>query len=58
MDLNNLPRRHQISLMIADRSLTPRERRAQAQFAREYPDQIQSVRDSLCARPALPRSVT
>ena len=58
MDLNNLPRRHQISLMIADRSLTPRERRAQAQFAREYADQIESVRDSLGARPTLPGSVT
>lgn len=58
MDLNTLLRRHQLSLMIADRSLTPREKRAHAQFAREYADQIESVRDSLGARAALPGAVT
>ncbi len=54
MDLNALLRRHQLSLIIADRSLTPREKRAHDQFAREYADQIGIVRDALGARPALP----
>jgi len=58
MDGNPLLRPHQISSMIVDRSLTPREKRAHAQFAREYADQIESVRDSLRARPALPGAVT
>ena len=51
MDLNALLRRHQLSLIIADRSLTPREKRAHDQFAREYADQIGIVRDALGAPP-------
>ena len=58
MDLNTLLHGHQRSLMIADRSLTPREKRAQDQFAREYADQIGMVRHALGARPAMPGSVT
>ncbi len=58
MDLNILLRRHQRSLMIADRSLSPREQRAHDQFARDYAEQIGLVRAALGARPALPGSVT
>jgi hypothetical protein len=58
MDLNFLLRRHQLSLMDAERSMTPREKRAHEQFARDYADQIQFVRDALGARPALPGLVT
>jgi guanylate kinase len=38
MDLNSLLRRHQLSLMSAERSMTPRENRAHEQFARDYAD--------------------
>ena len=58
MDLNSLLRRHQLSLITADRSMTPRDRQAHEQFARDYADQIHIVRDALGARPALPGSVT
>lgn len=58
MDLNLLFRRHQISLMIADRGLTRDERQAHAQFASDYAGQIRHTRDSLGARRALPGSVT
>lgn len=58
MDLNILLHRHQHSLMIADRSLSRREKRAHDQFAREYANQIGIVRDALGARPAMPGSVT
>ena len=58
MDLNILLRRHQRSLMIADRSLSPREQRAHDQFARDYAEQIGLVRAALGARPTLPGSVT
>jgi hypothetical protein len=58
MDLNSLLRRHQLSLMIAERSLTPRGKRAHEQFASDYADQIHVVRDALGARPAAPGSVT
>lgn len=58
MDLNSLLRRHQISLMVAQRSLTPCDRRVHEQFARDYADQIQTVRDALGARPAMPGSIT
>jgi len=58
MDLNNLLRRHQLSLMVADRSMSPREQRAHAQFAREYSDQIARTREALGAGRALPGSVT
>jgi hypothetical protein len=58
MDLNSLLRRHQLSLMSADRSMTPRDKRAHDQFARDYADQIRLVRDALGAVPSLPGSVT
>ena len=58
MDLNSLLRRHQLSLMNAERSMTARGKRAHQQFARDYADQIHSVRDALGAKPALPGSVT
>ncbi|HEV7136577.1 MAG TPA: hypothetical protein VGN43_08075 [Steroidobacteraceae bacterium] len=58
MDLNSLLRRHQLSLMAADRSMTPRDKRAHEQFARDYAEQIDLVRDSLGVPPTLPRSAT
>jgi hypothetical protein len=58
MDLNSLLRRHQLSLMAADRSMTSRDRQAHQQFARDYAEHIISVRDALGAVPALPGSVT
>lgn len=58
MDLNSLLRRHQLSLMIAERSMTPRDKRAYEQFARDYADQIRFVRDALGANSARPGSIT
>lgn len=58
MDLNSLLHRHQLSLMKADVSLTPREQHAHDQFARDYAEQIGVLRDALGAQPALPGSVT
>ena len=58
MDFNLLLRRHQLSLMAADRSMTARDKRAHEQFARDYAEQIRVVRDALGAAPALPGSVT
>ena len=58
MDLNSLLRRHQLSLMAADRSMTPRDKRAHEQFARDYAEQIDLVRGSLGAPPTLSGSVT
>jgi hypothetical protein len=58
MDLNSLLHRHQLSLMHAERSITPRGKRTHEQFAHDYADQIHFVRDALGARPALPGSVT
>ena len=58
MDLNSLLRRHQLSLMAGDRSLSPREKRAHDQFAREFAEQIRMTRDALGAGPALPGAVT
>ena len=58
MDLNKLLHRHQLSLMVADRSLSWREKRAHDQFARDYADQIRAVRDALGAGRARPGSVT
>ena len=49
MDLNSLLRRNQISLMAADTSMTPRDKRAHQQFARDYAEQIQFLRDALGA---------
>ena len=58
MNLNFLLHRHQLSLMIADRASTRRERRVHDQFAREYANQIRITRDALGARASLPGSVT
>lgn len=58
MDVNSLLRRHQLSLMAAERSMTPRDKQAHQQFARDYAEQIRIVRDALSAAPALPGSVT
>jgi hypothetical protein len=58
MDLNSLIRRHQLSLVAADRTMTPREKRAHEQFARDYAQQIHFVRAALGARPASPGAVT
>ena len=58
MDLNSLLRRHQLSLMAADRSMTVRDKRAHEQFARDYAEQIRIVRDALGAAATLPGSVT
>lgn len=58
MDLNKLLHRHQLSLMVADRSLSRREKRAHDQFARDYADQIRAVRDALGAGRAHPGLVT
>ena len=38
--------------MIADRTLTPRERRVQDQLAREYAEQIRCTRDVVGVRPS------
>jgi hypothetical protein len=58
MDFNSLLYRHRLSLMKADRSLSPREQRAHDQFARDYAEQVGLVRDALGTRPARPGSVT
>ena len=58
MDLNSLLCRHQLSLMVAERSETTRDRRAHEQFAREYAEQIHFVRAALGAAPASQGSVT
>ena len=54
MDLNSLLCRHQVSLMAAERSMTPRDKRAHEQFARDYAEQIHFARDILGARPTQP----
>jgi hypothetical protein len=58
MDLNSMLRRHPRSLMFADRPLSPRHKRAHAQFARDYAEQIRSTRAALGARRTPPGSVT
>jgi hypothetical protein len=58
MDLDALLRRNQLSLMAGDRSMTPSEKRAHAQFAREISEQIGRTREALGASRALPGSVT
>lgn len=58
MDLNSLLHRHQLSLMIADRSLTPRKQCAHEQFARDYAERIGLTRKALGAEAALPGWVT
>jgi hypothetical protein len=47
MDFNNLLRRNQLSLMVADRWMSPREQRAHAQFSREYSEEIARRREAL-----------
>ena len=58
MDLNALLGRHQLALMDVERSMSPRHKRAHQQFARDYAEQIQLLRDALGARRGLPGSVT
>lgn len=58
MDLNSLLRRHQLSLMAADGDSSPGEKRAHAQFARDYAEQIRRTRSALGAPRALPGLVT
>ena len=57
MDLNALLRRNQLSLMVGDRSMSPREKLAHAQFAREISEQVGRTREALGAGRALPGSV-
>lgn len=58
MDLNVLLHRHQLSLMLAERTPSSRERRVQHQFAREFAEQIQATRRALGAGRAGAGSVT
>lgn len=57
MDLNSLLRRNQLSLMATNRSMTPRDRLAHEQFARDYAEQIHIVQDAFGVRRSLPGSV-
>ena len=58
MDLNFLLHRHQLSLMLADRAPSSRERRVQDQFAREFAEQIRATRDALGCGRSLPGAIT
>ena len=58
MDLNSLLQLHQRSLIKVSQSLSPRDKRAHDQFAREYAAQIGSMREALGARPARSGFVT
>ena len=53
MDLNSLLHRNRKSLLTPDPSMTPREKRAHEQFAREYAEQVPRTRAALGAWPAL-----
>ena len=53
MDLYFLLGQHQLSLMIAGRARTPREKRVHDQFALEHAEQIRSTREALGAGPSL-----
>ena len=57
MDLNSLLSRNQHSLMATNRSMTPRDKRAHEQFARDYAEQIYIVQDAFGAPRSLPGSV-
>ena len=57
MDLNSLLRRNQLSLMAEDRSMTPRDKQAHEQFARDYAEQIHIIQDAFGAPRSLPGSV-
>ena len=58
MDFNSLLRRHQLSLMKADSSLTSAQRLAHDKFAADYAKQIRQARDARGAPPARPGSIT
>jgi len=58
MDLNSLLRRHQLSPMAGERSMSARDKRAHEQFARDYAEQIHFVRAALGASPLSPGAVT
>ena len=47
MDLDFLLERNRLALIKPDPSLTPREKRAHDQFAREYAEQARMTRDAL-----------
>lgn len=51
MDPNYLQRRPRLSAEAAERAMTPRDKRAYEQFARNFAQQIHLVRDALAARP-------
>jgi hypothetical protein len=53
MDLKSLLSRNRKSLLTPLPSLTPREKRAHEQFAREYAEQVPRTRAGLGAWPAL-----
>jgi hypothetical protein len=42
--------RHQFPSLVAERSMTPRDRRAHEQFAREYSEQILRTRTAMLER--------
>jgi len=58
VDLNSLLRKHQLSLMFAERSMSPRDKRSHERFARDYAEQIHFERAALGANPAPPGAVT
>jgi hypothetical protein len=58
MDLNFLLRRHQLSLMAADRSMSAGDKRAHELFARDYAERIHVERHALGAGRAPPGSIT
>ena len=58
MDFNSLLRRHQLSLMKADESLTDAQRLAHDRFAADYARQIRQARDARGAPAALSGSIT
>ena len=53
MDFNRMLYRHQLSLMRLDNAVSGEERRAHAQFAREYAVEIRIVRNELGAANAV-----
>lgn len=58
MDLNILLRRHQLSLMNADSSLTSSNKRRHDQFAQDYAEQIGLRRAAMGAPTSSRGSVT
>lgn len=57
MELNSLLRRHQLSLIAADRSMTPDDTLAHQQFARDYAEHVGIARGERGSAPALPGTV-